>query len=95
MTPAEIKSNIPIICLFTFSFTVQLTKESVIGYKGSYDMFITFMKNKNIFQYMASKLDGRLCFGFFIEKWCNSHEETILVFIKLETSQNFSFFYRC
>ena len=65
MTPAEIKSNIPIICSFTFIFTAQLTKESGNRYKCSYDMFITFMKNKKSFHNNNKKLDTCWFFSFF------------------------------
>ena len=65
MTAAETKSNISIICSFTYSFTVQLTKEVEIGYKGSYDMFITFKKNKSNFQCLWCMLNKCLGFGFY------------------------------
>jgi hypothetical protein len=78
MTPAETKSNIPIICSFTFSFTVQITKECWIRYKCSYDMFITFMKNRKSFQDNVDKLNQCWLFSFLLNVKVNTKIQNVL-----------------
>jgi hypothetical protein len=77
ITLAETKSNIPIICSFTFSFTLQLTEEVEIGYKGSYDMFITFKKNKNSFQCFGCIVNNRLDFWLSAGCWMKLSREVL------------------
>ena len=57
ITHVQTISVIPNIFSFDLTFSVQITNKYVNRYKHSYDLFITFMKNKKSLPINLQKLD--------------------------------------